>query len=119
MISIITIILFFVYLLGLGYTTTYWAKKPESKAERLLVYIAVGLGILSFLVVFLNFLHLPLDWKIILIISFLLPIYSLVKKIRKKESLKPSFRFKLTKEWIIIFHKLLKCSVKICNISKC
>ena len=102
MISITTIILFFIYLWGLGYTATYLAKKPESKAERFLVYLAVGLGIFSFLVVFLNFLHIPLDWKIFLVLSLLVPVYSLISKIRKKEFKKPSFNAKLTRSNVAV-----------------
>lgn len=85
MISFITIILFLVYLLGLGFTVTYSLRKPEHRGERLLLYLAMGLGILPILAILINFLHLPLDWKLFLVLSLLFPTYILGRKIQKKE----------------------------------
>ncbi len=83
--SIITIILFFLYLWGLGYTATYWLKKPESCWERQGLYLAMGLGVFPFLVIVLNFLHIILDWRIILGLSLVFPLGVLANKLRKKE----------------------------------
>lgn len=100
MISWFTILLFFLYLWGLGFTALYFLKKPEQVGEKHLLYIMVGLGIFPILAILLNFLHLPLDWKLFLGLSLLFPVYMLSKKIGKKE-LKfpafPAFHFKLTK----------------------
>ncbi|HLD72451.1 MAG TPA: hypothetical protein VJA23_02610 [Candidatus Nanoarchaeia archaeon] len=101
MYSLITIILFFVYLWGLGFSATYFVKKAEDFWERHLMNLGIGLGVFAILSIILNFLHIPLDWKIFLILSLIIPIYDLIQRIKKKElSLPASFNFsnfKLTK----------------------
>ena len=88
MISVITIILFFVYLFGLGFTATYFLRKsgkPEPGAEhwgeRLMMYAAMGLGVFPILATVLNFVHIPLDWRIFLLLSLAFPVYILGRKI--------------------------------------
>ena len=108
--SILTIILFFVYTWGLGFTATKIIrniKESDSILERNLMRIGVGLGILPILGVLLNLLHIPLDWKIFLVLSFALPIYYALKKIRTKELSIPKLNFKLTKSGLILFIVLL------------
>ena len=68
--AIITIILFFVYSWGLGFTATKFLKNSENFLERNLMRIGIGLGIFIVLAALLNMLHIPLDWKIFLILSF-------------------------------------------------
>ena len=85
MISFITIILFFVYIWGLGYTATHALSKPESALERFFFRCGIGLAILPILVVLMNTLRVPLDWKIVLLLSVAFPIYNLVQRVRKKE----------------------------------
>ena len=80
MISFITIILFFLYTWGLGFTVTYFLKKPENSLERFFMNVGIGLGVFAILSIFLNFLHIPLDWKIFLILSLALPFYKFLKK---------------------------------------
>ena len=94
MYSLITIILFFVYLWGLGFSATYFVKKAEDFWERHLMNLGIGLGVFAILSIILNFLHIPLDWKIFLILSLIIPIYDLIQRIKKKElSLPASFNF--------------------------
>jgi len=107
MISIITIILFLVYLFGLGYTATYWLKKPESQIERILLYLAIGLGILSFLLIVLNFIHVPLDWKIIFTLSVVFPLFLVGKKLISKQFAVPTPSWKITKSNLIFGGVLL------------
>lgn len=85
MISIITIILFFLYLWGLGYTATFYLKKPENALEKLILNLAVGLGIIPILTILLNFFHIILDWKIIFVLSLAFPLYQLILKIKNKQ----------------------------------
>lgn len=79
MASIITIILFFVYLWGLGFTGTYFLKRPQNFYERQFLYLGIGMGIFPILAILLNFLHLPLDWKIFLFLSMVFPVYHVIK----------------------------------------
>ena len=100
-VSFVTILLFFIYLWGLGFTGTYKLKKPENFFERNLMYLGIGLGIFSILSILLNFLHIPLDWKIFLLLSISFPIYILIKKIIKKQLVKP--KFQITKTTLLFF----------------
>ena len=110
--SIVTIFLFFIYTLGLGWTATYLLRKKgitleNSILERAFVNIGIGLGIFSILSIFLNFLHLPLDWRVFLVLSLVLPIYVCIKE---KKYLKNSYlhilssppSFKVTKSTLAI-----------------
>ncbi len=81
--DIITILLFFVYTWGLGFTVTYFLKLPESKLEKNLVRIAMGFGIFPLLSIFLNLLRIPLDWRIFLTLSLAFPIIILLKNFKK------------------------------------
>src|SRR3989338_8452007 len=94
MISWITILLFFLYFWGLGYTALYFLRKPEHAGERQLLYVAIVLGIFPILAILLNFLHIPLDWKIFLGLSLIFPVAVIIKKIYLKEFKFPSFHFK-------------------------
>jgi len=89
MINIITIVLFFIYLWGLGFTATYLVKKPEHFWERQFLNLGIGLGIFPILAILLNFLHIPLDWKIFLLLSMAFPVYRIARLIQKKT--KPNF----------------------------
>ena len=83
--SILTILLFFIYTWGLGFTATAFLKKSHNFFERNLMRIGIGLGILPILGLVLNFLKIPLDWKIFLLISMAYPVFVLAKKIIRKE----------------------------------
>ncbi len=107
MISLITILLFFLYLWGLGYTTTYWVKKPEHPWERQLLNLAIGLGIFPILSIIINFLRIPLDWKLFLVLSLVFPLYNLVNKIRTKQLHLPVFKFIITKSDLALLAVLI------------
>src|SRR3989338_1988041 len=110
MISFITIVLFFIYLFGLGFTATYFLRKPEHFLERLIMYAAIGLGVFPILSITLNFLHIPLDWKIFLLLSLAFPVYIVGRKIYKKEyhfSFHPTFSPTLRKSDLVIIAVLL------------
>ncbi len=118
MISYLTIILFFVYFLGLGFTALYFLPKPDSRAERFCVYIMMGLGVFPILAVLLNFLHITLDWKIFLGLSLIFPTYVLFRKIQKKELKVPPIKLKLTKSSLFLLAVLLIFAVTLFMYTK-
>ena len=90
--SLVTILLFFVYTIGLGFTATHLIKVKESDefVERWLMRIGIGLGVFVLLGIILNIFHIPLHWWIFLLLSVAYPLFSLIK-IRTKQP------YKLTK----------------------
>jgi hypothetical protein len=106
MASYVSILLFFVYFWGFGYTATLLVKKnAKNWFERNLMRIGLGFGGFSLLGVLLNLLHLPIDWKIFLVASLAGPTYGLWKCYKLKSFTLPSF--KLTKSTLSIFVMLL------------
>jgi len=77
----ISICIFLIYAYGLGYATTRFIK--NNQFETTILRIGVGLGTLPFLALFLNAIHLPLDWRIFLIISLAIPFYDLCIAFKK------------------------------------
>ncbi len=77
--SILTILLFFVYCYGLGFSVTRFVKSPENELEKHLMRIGIGLGTIPLVLITLNALHVPLDWRILLVISLVIPAYSAIK----------------------------------------
>ncbi len=71
--SIITILLFFLYTYGFGFILTHLSKVKESEdlIERHIMRIGFGLCAFIVLAVFLNLLHIPLHWGIFLAISLI------------------------------------------------
>ncbi len=103
--SIIAVFLFFLYCWGIGFTATYYLKKPEHSWEKHLLNLGVGLGIIPILLITLNFLHISLDWKIIFALSVAFPFYILATKIKKKEFSFPKLQLK--KSDLVIFAVVL------------
>ena len=81
--SVLTVLLFFLYTWGFGFTASYFLKNADSFWERNLMRIGVGLGIFALFSILLNALRLPLDWRIFLVCSLLWPVIVLFIK-RKK-----------------------------------
>ncbi|MBI2653357.1 hypothetical protein HYX02_00960 [Candidatus Woesearchaeota archaeon] len=103
--SFFTIVLFFVYTFCLGLTASFFVKNSENFLERNLMRIGYGLGLLPFLAIILNLFKVPADWRIILAISLLYPVYHVF---RNRKNLKLSVAtFKITKTDISIFVMLL------------
>ena len=92
--SIITIILFFVYTWGLGFAGTYFLKQSTNFFEKNIMRIGIGLGIFPILSIIMNFFHIPLDWKIFLVLSLAMPVWHAIKN---KGIDKPDIDFRLTK----------------------
>jgi 4-amino-4-deoxy-L-arabinose transferase-like glycosyltransferase len=99
--NLLTIILFFVYTFGLGYTACSITKtKPENLLERIFSYVGVGIGVFIVIGVILNLLHVPIDWKLFLLLSLIFPIYDFFKN---KENIKEGLKaFKLNKSSIYL-----------------
>lgn len=83
---ILNIILFLIYMYGFGYSLTRFEKTMNSEAN--IMRIAVGLGSFPVVGVLLNFLKIPLDWRIFLILSSAFPIYDLCTRMKFKNILK-------------------------------
>lgn len=79
MMSILTIVLFFVYCWGFGYSLTFFLKNSEDFFERNLMRIGIGLMVFSVVGVILNLLHIPIDWKFMLVLSCAAPLFMLIK----------------------------------------
>jgi len=104
--SFITIILFFVYCYGLGFTVSSFAKNSENFLERNLMRLGFGLSILPFLALALNIIKIPADWRIILALSLVYPAYYLFRHY-KKFNFNNILNIKITKTSISIFLMLL------------
>ena len=101
--SIITIILFFVYSWGLGFAITSLLKdKTASYLEKNLMRIGVGLAVLPVLGIIVSFLHLPLNWWLFLILSMVYPLYYLIRNFKNLK-----FRFNVRKSDVYTFIVIL------------
>src|SRR3989338_4100315 len=101
--SLLSIFLFFVYAWGLVFTATYFLKKPLHFFERFFLNIGVGLGIFPILSIILNFLRIPLDWKIFLMLSVAFPLYFFGKKLISKKNSFSVNKPQLTKTTAVLF----------------
>ena len=97
--SYLTILLFFTYSYGLGFTFTSFLKNSENFLERTLMRIGIGLAILPFLGIIISFFHIPIDWKIMLFLSLAYPVFYLIKNLK---SLKPNPKITSTDIYIVI-----------------
>ena len=77
--SFLTIVLFLVYTFGLGLAATSFVKNSDNFLERNLMRMGFGLALLPFLGLILNFLRIPIDWRIILVLSIAYPLYYIIK----------------------------------------
>ena len=96
--SYLTIALFFIYTFCLGFTVSSFVKNSENFLERNLMRIGFGLSLLPFLALVLNIIKIPADWRIILALSLVYPIYYLFRNYNKFK-----ISFKLTKTNLSIF----------------
>ena len=76
--QILTVILFFTYTYGLGYTLTRFITGLSFEIG--LLRIGLGMGAMVVLGLLLNLLHIPIDWLIILSLSVIVPVYDFIKK---------------------------------------
>ena len=100
--SITTLLLFLIYTYFLGFTLTSFVKNSSNFLERNLMRMGLGLSLLPLLAIILNRVGISADWKIILAVSLIYPIYYVAKNYNKF-----NFSFKLTKYDISIFFMLI------------
>jgi len=75
--NLFTILLFFVYSWGFGYSITRFFKQNENVLEKHIMNLGIGLASIPFFGVLINIIRIPLDWRIILVLSLILPLYDL------------------------------------------
>ncbi|PIN73346.1 hypothetical protein COV20_03890 [Candidatus Woesearchaeota archaeon CG10_big_fil_rev_8_21_14_0_10_45_16] len=96
-VSFLTIVLFFIYMWGLGFTASYFLPKPSRWLERFFVNVGLGLGIFPILAIIINAIHVPLDWRLFLFLSLIFPAIIFAKK-AKSNNFKFTFpKISLTK----------------------
>ena len=100
--GIITIFLFFVYCYGLGFAVTSFAKNSGNFLERNLMRIGFGLALLPLIGLILNIIRVPIDWKIILLVSLAYPVFYIAKNRPK-----PELKFKITRTDLSILAMLV------------
>ena len=95
--TLINIILFFVYLYGIGYNFTRFLK--HHTIENTIIRVGIGLGAFPVLGILLNKLSLPLDWRIFFILSISFLLYDFI---RYPPRIKETSKLKLNKDTILL-----------------
>ncbi len=101
-----SILLFFVYTFCLGFTVSSFVKNSDNFIERNLMRIGYGMSMLPFLAIVLNLIKVPADWRILLALSLIYPIYFIVRNL-SKFNISQYLQLKVTKTNISIFIMLL------------
>ncbi len=101
--NILTILQFFIMTWGLGFNLRFLVKESENYYERNAMRIAFGLAGFLVLSLLLNLIHIPLDWRIFMLLAIAGPIYGIVTG--KLKLALPSI--KLTKANLAFFVVLL------------
>src|SRR3989338_8406953 len=105
MISSATILLFFIYLWGLGFSLTYFIRSKSADFwERHIMNLGIGLGVFAILSIIINFFRIPLDWKLFLLLSLIVPLYACFNDFKSKGFKLPTKfpRLALTKSDIFV-----------------
>lgn len=92
---ILSVLYFFFIIVMYGLSLNYILslKNKLDNLEGIVIIFSLGLGVFVVLSNLLNILRVPLHWLVFLIISIIIPIYSLLKN-RKLEKIKFKFSFK-------------------------
>ncbi len=74
-------LLFFLYLWGFGYSVMKISRAPEAThgIERNVMRLGIGMGVLLLLAMIFNVLHIPLDWRIFLVLALAGPLYYTIR----------------------------------------
>ncbi len=108
--SLVSILLFFLYMFGFGFSITYLfkAKEDEDFLEKNVMRLGFGLAVFVVLGVILNLLKVPLYWWIFLVLSQITVLYALYKKRASiKTWLEARSKFQLKKKHIFYVILLL------------
>ncbi|MBI5393416.1 hypothetical protein HZA96_06095 [Candidatus Woesearchaeota archaeon] len=96
-----TLLLFFAYSFGFGYTILDLLKLKEDEhfLTKNIVRIGIGLSIIPILGVFLNLLYIPLSWIVFLLLSIAYPVIKLFLYLQKHDynPPKPEIHFNFLK----------------------
>ena len=105
--SLLTVVLFFVYTWGLGFSLTRLVRESENFLERNIMRIGFGLSAFIVLGIILNALHIPLDYRIFLLASVAVPLYWLFFRKGYTQLRIPKISLKLTVSNVVIAVVLL------------
>ena len=107
MLDLMSIILFFLYTFGIGYSISFLIKKWEANfLEKTIIRIGFGLAALPAIVIILSLIHMKIEWWIFLIISLIGPAFYVVKNKRNLFDIS-KFKLKINKSDIFLFGAIL------------
>ncbi len=98
----LSLVLFFAYTWGLGFTAAKFLKESDNFLERNLTRIGLGLCVVPLIGIIFSILHIPVDWKIFLILSIIYPAYFLFRNYRNI-----NLKFRLKKSDLSLFLVIL------------
>ena len=87
LLQVLTLVYFILTAYCLGYSLTYLFKKREHSFDFDIMRLGFGLALYPLLISILGLLRIPIDWKIFLLLSLLIPIYSLFKNFKSLKEL--------------------------------
>ena len=96
--KILSIIIFFVLLYNWGYGFTRFIKVLNF--ETIVLRLAVGLAVVPVISLVLNILCIPLDWRVFLIGSLVIPVFDSLRNYLK--GLNPDIQWEKDKFWILV-----------------
>ncbi len=94
--SLLAIVLFFVYTYGLGFSLTRLVKESEGFLERSIMRIGIGLSAFILLGIVLSAFRIPVDYRIFLAASVAVPLYFFIFKKGYKQLKAPRLSLRLT-----------------------
>lgn len=97
--SLLTVIFFFISTFGFGYSITRFVKESDNFLERNLMRLGFGLAVLPALGLLFVLFRIPLDWRIFLALSLVVPLIYLIKNIK---NISPELKVKIKKSYIPI-----------------
>ena len=97
--QLVSIILFFVIMWGLGLSLTFFIKNKAGFFEKNIMNVAIGIAFFAVLAALLAILKIPLYWFIFLILALIVPVFYLFKN---KSNLKFSFGLKKSHIYLLI-----------------
>ncbi len=100
--SFVTVILFFVYTWGLGFSLARLVRESDGFLERNLMRVGFGLSAFVVLGIILNALHIPLDYRFFLLASVAVPLYWLFFRKGYTQVRIPKVSLKLTVSNVVI-----------------
>lgn len=94
--SLLAIVLFFVYTYGFGFSLTRLVKESEGFLERSIMRVGFGLSAFILLGIVLSAFRIPIDYRIFLAASVAVPLYFFIFKKGYKQLKAPRLSLRLT-----------------------